>query len=80
MTSLFNLVDSLKEKCTKAYWNGVAFIIDILKTQAEKLDLLTLYFRIMQTIQINKGKTNPSSTPIPSPLPSKHTNFNGKAP
>lgn len=62
MNSLSTLVEILKDECTKAYKSEVSFMINILKTQAEKLDLFILYFTLMWAFPSSKSKAPPTNT------------------
>lgn len=44
---LSDLVETIKLDCTKAYKNGMGFVISSLKTEVEKLNLTVPYFTLM---------------------------------
>lgn len=67
VNSLSKLVDTLKADCTKAYQNGVSFVVSNLRTQVEKLDLTRPYFNLMRDFQGGRSKAPLIDTPQPSP-------------
>lgn len=67
MSSLSDLVEMLKVEYTKAYKNGVSFIVSSLKTNVEKQELIVTYFILMRAFQSCQSKELPANTPIPLP-------------
>lgn len=55
MILLTALVKMLKMECTKAYQNGVSFIISSPKAKVEKLDLMNPFLSIVRAFQNKKG-------------------------
>lgn len=67
VSSLSTMVNTLKAECTKAYKNGVSFVVSSLRTQAKKLDLTVPYFALMQAFQDSRSKAPITTTPQTSP-------------